>query len=342
MPTANSLIADYFTRSERPRAVSRYLLGGPLSLVCGYCLGGWLNEYCGWRKTFVLLGLPGLVLAVVAKLTLLEPRSGNARLETGNQGSAKVLSRPDVVWQVTQQPTAAEVYAFLWHNRTFRNLLLSYSVAAFFGYGLTQWQPTFFIRSYRIGTAELGTWLALIYGTTGFLGMYWGGELASRYAADNERAQLRAMAAAFACSGLLWSLVYISPNQYAALALTGLAALCGGMCWGPLFAAIQTLVPERMRAQSIALIFLFANFVGMGLGPLAVGTLSDALHSWVGDESVRYALLAMCPGYVWAALHLWYASGTVSRDLEVLRSGRDRSGAPSGVTVPSHEIPTEP
>jgi hypothetical protein len=83
----------------------------------------------------------------------------------------------------------------------------------------------------------------------------------------------------------------------------------------PLFATIQTLIPEDRRAMSIAIIYLFSNLIGMGLGPLATGVLSDLLRRAFGEESLRYALLALCPGYLWAAWHAWRASTTVRDDL---------------------------
>src|SRR5437773_10188026 len=123
------------------------------------------------------------------------------------------------------------------------------------------------------------------------------------------------MAAAYVGSGIISPLVYLSPNRYIALGLMGLAGIASGVCGGPLFAVLQTLVPERMRAMSFALIFLFANLIGMGLGPLAAGALSDALRPWAGQESLRYALLALTPGYLWAAWHFWHASRTVTQDI---------------------------
>jgi MFS family permease len=119
------------------------------------------------------------------------------------------------------------------------------------------------------------------------------------------------------CSfGVISACVYLSPNKYLAFGLMGLAQLGISTVLGPLFATIQTLVPERMRASSMALIYLVANLIGMGLGPLAAGALSDALRPWVAEESLRYALLALCPGYLWCAWHLWRGSRTVKRDLE--------------------------
>jgi MFS family permease len=316
IPPAHSLIADYFTRTERPRAVAMYLLGGPLSYVIGYFCAGWLNELYGWRITFVLLGVPGVVLATLAWFTVREPRRAKTTAKAGSGTAAPPpFAQQDVAFTFTHL-SLTEVFVSLWRNTTFRHLLFCLSVVYFFGYGILQWKPAFFIRSYGLGTKELGVWFAMIYGIGGLVGMYWGGEWASRYAANNERLQLRAMAAAYCGFGVLSACIYLSPNHYLALLFLALATVGVSTAMGPLFATIQTLVPNRMRAVSVAIIYLFANLIGMGLGPLAAGMLSDAFRPWAGEESLRYALLALCPGYFWAGWHLWRASRTVNRDIQ--------------------------
>jgi MFS transporter, Spinster family, sphingosine-1-phosphate transporter len=303
IPPAHSLIADHFTRAERPRAVARYMLGSPLSVVIGYFVAGWLNEFYGWRMTFVLLGLPGVALALLAWLTLREPR-----VEKRVVASDTTSTEP--------APSLKEVCATLWGNRTFRHLLFGFSVAYFFGSGIMKWQPAFLIRSFELRTGELGTWFALIWGLGGFIGTYCGGELAARYASNNERLQLKAMGVAYCIFAAISACTYLSQNPYVAFPLMAVAAVGITAVTGPLFATIQTLVPGRMRALSIALIYLFANLIGLGLGPLAAGILSDALRPMFGDESLRYALLAMSPGYIWCGWHLWRGSKTVACDLE--------------------------
>jgi predicted MFS family arabinose efflux permease len=318
IPPAHSLIADHFTREERPRAVALYMLGAPLSLVIGYFLSGWLNELFGWRATFVIVGLPGLVLSLLVWLTLWEPRSFRPR----SAATPAAAVQPDlrVVWKA------------LWANFTFRHLLLFFAVGSFFNYGITQWQPAFFIRSYGLQTGELGTWLAVTQGVCGIVGTWWGGELATRYAANNERMQLAFMAIAYCGFGVLTALIYLSPNHYLAFSLLGVASLGGSAINGPMFAAIQTVVPQQMRAVSIAIIYLFANLIGIGLGPVAAGALSDAFRGVAADESLRYALLALCPGYLWGAWHLWRASQHVSDDVRALECGG--SMGPSTTTSP--------
>lgn len=303
IPPAHSLIADYFCRRERPRAVAIYMLGGPLSFAIGYLLAGSLDERYGWRVTFMLLGAPGLVIALLARFTLKEPRRREPH--TIVRESADSLG----------QPSLMEVCRTLWANATFRHLLLGLSVQYFFGYGIQQWQPAFFIRSHGVSIGELGIWFALIWGVGGFLGTYLGGEWASRYAAHDERLQLNVLAIIYCGFTVIWCCIYLLPTPKPAFALMALGAIGITSANGPLFATIQTLVPERMRATSIALVYLVANLIGMGLGPLAAGALSDALRPTFGQESLRYALLALCPGYFWCAWHLWRGSTTVARDL---------------------------
>jgi MFS family permease len=310
LPPAHSLIADYFTRAERPRAAAIYMLGSSLGVALGYFVAGWLNEFYGWRATFLNLGWPGLVLALLTWYTLKEPRRSTQKAE--RPADARVhpsAHRPT-------EPSLREVYRTLWTSSTFRHLLFCFSVISFFGYGIGQWQAAFFIRSFGLKTGELGTWFALIYGVGGLAGTYLGGESAARYAANNERLQLRTMAVAFGVFGLVSCLIYISSNRYWAFGTMALAVIGISGVIGPLFATIQSLVPDRMRALSIATIYLFANLIGMGLGPLATGALSDLIRPWAGEESLRYSLLALCPGYWWGAWHLWRSATTVTQELQ--------------------------
>ena len=319
---AFSLLADYFNRAERPRAVALYGLGSSLSPILGYWVAGWLNELYGWRVMFIALGAPGLVLAALVWLSLREPRREIfpsspfcAKDFSSLEGNARSTRRDTRRDDKVPEPSFREVCTTLWANSTFCNLLLCLSVMFFFIYGIMQWQPTFFIRSYGLTSGQIGTWFAVIYGVGGALGSYLGGELASRYAAQQERFQLRAIAITLVGCGCMQTGVYLSSNSNVALALLAWVGILGAAINGPLYATIQTLVPERMRAVAIALVLFFANLIGMGLGPLAAGTLSDALRPWAGEESLRFALLILAPGFVWAGWHAWRASQTVGQDI---------------------------
>jgi len=333
IPPAHSLIADYFSRAERPRAVARYMLGLSLASVLGFLLVGWLNELYGWRVLFVLCGLPGLALAALAWFTLREPRRERppTRVTSGLLAGSLVPAEPPA--SVSAPPSLREVALTLWANVTFRHLLLMYSVASFFGWGITQWQPTFFVRSFGLQTGELGIWFAMAFGACGILGIYLGGEVVSRYAKQNERLQLQGGAVLCAGLGLASSFIYLSSHHYMAFGWLALTTAGFGMTTGPFFAMIQTLVPERMRAVSIALVYLSANLIGMGLGPLATGALSDALRPLFGEESLRYALVILCPGYLWAGWHYWHASKTVTRDVQAVELDGDPASQEEAVVA---------
>jgi MFS family permease len=198
-------------------------------------------------------------------------------------------------------------------------------VNALFGSGLIHWLPAFLGRSHALSSTQIGTALAVALGVSG-LGAYAGGALASRYAPNDEPRQLRGVAVAILVASIVLMLSYVSPNATWAVVLMTLFMFGLQTCNGPILGAVQTLVPERMRAVSFALIYLFANLVGAGLGPLATGALSDALQPWAGDESLRYALLILTPGFAWSAWHVSRASKTVTHDI-LSAQGRDNRQA---------------
>jgi len=305
VPVAPSLIADYFGRAERPRAMSRYLVGSLLGPAIWFFLAGRLNEYYGWRRAFVCLGLPGVAVALLAGLTLKEPRR-----------AALHVSRGPLVPSVP--PSMKKVGVMLWGNQTFRHLLLFFSISAFFNYGIVQWIPPYFARSFGLQTGQVGTWLAIIFGAGGVVGTYLGGELVSRFLTCNEQLQLRAIGIWIACYGLMSVCIYLTHSYQIAFVLLAIGSVGNAAIYGPLFATLQTLVPPHLRAQSLAVLAFFFNLIGAGLGPLMVGLLSDFLHPWAGEESLRYALVALSPGYCWSSWYLWRACRSVTRDIEAI------------------------
>jgi MFS family permease len=299
-PPAMSLLADYFSRSERPRANAIYALGGPIGCLIGFFVAGLLNELVGWRLTFAIMGLPGLLLALIVVTTLNEPRQ------------AVRTAAPLTV------PTRMDVVRVLGASRSFIALVLTLTLLYFFMYGLLQWLPTFFVRSYKLSFSEVGLWFSLCFGFGGIAGLYAGGRYCMRFAANQERKQLRFMAVAILFAGLTSGAIYLTRDHRAGFAFLALHVVALNCANAPLLSTIQTIVPGRMRATAFALIFLFANLVGMGLGPLAVGALSDMLSPSLGAESLRMALLIFAPGYLIAAWQAWSASRTVTAEVDSL------------------------
>jgi predicted MFS family arabinose efflux permease len=297
-PPAMSLLSDIYSRDERPKAIARYMLGWPLALLLGFFVGGWLTQYHGWRVTFLILGLPGLFLALTAMALLREPR----RLPAGGAGKIETPPGPKL-----SLPASLVALA---RNTGYRHLLIANAISYFFGNGILQWQPTYFTRAFGLSLGEIGTLFALIYGLGGLIGNWAGGELAARAARGDERRQLRGAALIYLVLCPIGAGVYLSHDVGAAIALLTVWSLGSAMVVGPLFAATQTFVSAGMRAVAIATMLFFCNLIGLGLGPLAAGALSDLLRPGFGEESLRYALLALCPGGLWCAWHLWRAAQT--------------------------------
>ena len=309
LPPAVSLISDNFDRDERPRAMGIYWLSSPIAAIIAYLGGGWLAEAVGWRTTFLMIGVSGVFIAVLVKLTLREPRL---------EGRASIIT--------TELPPLNKVLKTLWHQGTFRYLVIAYSLGTFFGAGIGVWIPSFFMRSHGVSTAELGVWLALVWGLGGIVGSYLGGFFATRFAAGNEALQMRVVAMGMMiCSGL-FIFCFLSSNKFLSFALMASFSLIFHMFFGPVFAAFQSLVSDDMRASSLAIVYMFSNFIGLGVGPLAVGMVSDMLSPMFGLEALRYALVFFSPGYFWAAYYFWISSKTIGADIMRIEQEKEPRG----------------
>lgn len=313
-PSTQSLLSDFFSRAERARAYAIYALGSPLSVVLGAFAAGWINQYYGWRATFLILGVPGVVLGLLAWLLLSEPRHLSRAVAHASGGSLVTETRP--IDESKRRPSLREVICALATNATFRHLLTANTVLYFCAYGTFQWQPTFFIRTHGLTTGSMGTFELLIWGVIGSLGTYGAGALIHRFIAGDERLQLRWVSASIIVFSALSILVYLSLHRYVALGVLAVAAPFYTGIFGPVFAVNQSVVREDMRATAVALLLFFSVLLGMGLGGLSVGLLSDLLASVYGPDSLRYALIALTPAFIWSATHFWLASRTVAADIE--------------------------
>jgi MFS family permease len=319
LPAAYSMISEYFSRAERPQAMGLFFMSVPFSTLLGYMGVGWLLEFYSWRSVFTLIGLSGVVLAPLAWLTLREPRRGRSRPEDRSKaGGADDGGSPPKAAE--GPPSLSVAFRSLWANVTYRNLAAAIVANYLFGAGIYQWLPSYFMRSFELKSGILGLWLSLMSGVPGMVGNFAGGRLASRRAAGNERLQLAIIAIVNCSLGILMSFVYLSRNYVVALGMLGLWYMAAALCNAPILSAMQLVVPARLRGMSIMLAFFFANLIGSGLGPIAVGALSDLLRPAFGVDSLRYALLIMSPWYLWGGWHLWRASKSVARDIRVIES----------------------
>lgn len=302
-PPIHSMISDYFPESKRATALATYALGIPIGGAIGTLAGGWIGEYFGWRNAFLVVGLPGVFLAVIVFFTIREPKRGL------QAASVKVES-------AAESYTLAETIRFMWSLKSFRNLSFAGALHAFVGYGVGLFLPSFFMRIHGYGLAETSTYLFLI-GLTGIIGTYFGGFLGDRFGQNDKRWYMFIPGAATLISVPFAALFYSIGDPVLALFLAIPGAILGPMYLGPTFGMTQTLVPPAMRATASALMLFILNLIGLGLGPVAAGVLSDLLKPEYGVESIRYSLFILAVGgNLWSALHYYFASKTLREDLK--------------------------
>jgi MFS family permease len=298
-PPTYSLVGDYFPGpTERTRAMTIYWTSGPIAAVTSYVLGGWLNDQVGWRMTFFLMGIPGLVVAGLVFLTLRDPRTS----VTG-----KIVLPPS--------PPIRAVASLLWRKRSARHLTIALTLLYTLSFGLSPWYAAFLIRSHGFTTGELGIRLGLIIGASGLAGILFGGFIAVRYFSENERGQMRCTAVAMATLLPCFVAFLLVPTPNGALVALFPLMMIFNFFFAPTYALLQRLVPDAMRATAMSVVLLAANLIGMGIGPQLVGILSDLFKPTMGTDSLRYAMLALSTVAIWSAWHFWQVGRTVERDL---------------------------
>jgi len=189
------------------------------------------------------------------------------------------------------------------------------SLHAFVGYGVGLFLPSFFMRVHGFGLAETSTYLFFI-GLTGVIGTYLGGYLSDRFGHKDKRWYLWVPGIATIISVPFAVIFYTTGNPILAIFLAIPGAILGPMYLGPTFATTQTLSPLAMRSLASAILLFILNLIGLGLGPLFAGFLSDLLRPEYGEESIRYSLLLLAVvGNVWSAFHYYLGSRTLREDL---------------------------
>jgi predicted MFS family arabinose efflux permease len=298
-PAAHSLISDYFPPERRTRALAIYNVGSSIGILFGLMLGGWLKEALGWRMTFAVVGLPGLLVALLVWLAIPEPRRGlsEARSDTG------------------EAPGLGETLRFLASQRSYLHVAFAAALYACTGYGLLAWAPTFFVRVHGLGYAEVGWKLGLIIGISSAVGVLVAGALCDRLARRDVRwlVWIPALSTALFAPG--YALFALAADTDLALLAYIPVNLASAVFAPPSYAIAQGLARLRMRALASAIMLFVINLIGLGLGPTLVGALSDALEPRFGAESLRYALLLALALTLWGTLHSLLAGRSLARDL---------------------------
>jgi predicted MFS family arabinose efflux permease len=319
-PPAQSVISDYFPAQKRATALSIYALGVPVGSMLAAIGGGWLAQNFGWRSAFLILGVPGLLLALIVKLTVKEPpraRSSTQETAPGFGAAFRELAR---------KPT-------FWHNA------LGSAIASFVGYGVGQYLNSFLMRTHGLTLLESSRLTGVVLGVAAAFGTFLAGWLADRLVKRYPNALAWLPALGFFIATPLYFGGYLMPSLSAAIPLLMAGAVTHYFYLGCMYATNQGIVQPRLRATATAVLLFIVNLLGYGLGPPIIGALSDLLKNMhlatlglsqaacesaaaaansgcaaASEFGLRWAIFIGLFGYLWAAIHFLLAARTLRKD----------------------------
>ncbi|MEL6781409.1 MAG: MFS transporter [Pseudomonadota bacterium] len=356
-PPAQSLIADYFRPTSRATAVSIYALGVPLGGMFAAVFGGFIagnldgpqvavlldnwgwtwalnavdwNTVEGWRVAFVLVGVPGVLVAILVKMTIEEPPRGYTD-PASLQGQAKV--------------GFGKALSILLKKPAYVHVVLGATIASFVGYGVGQFTTSFLIRTHGLDIQTAALLFGVILGVMAAIGVFSSGWLSDKLAQRHPNALSWLPALGMGASVPLYWVGYTLDSLWLAMPPLMIAAMIHYFYLGPMYAVAGGVVDSRMRATSVALTLFVVNLLGYGLGPPIIGALSTALKSMfisgadlnltldlckaaVGlspeqasactsadARGLQWSIVIFCCGYGWAAIHYLLAGRTLQRDM---------------------------
>lgn len=308
IPASHSMIADLYPTKTRATAMAVLGLSLPLGMMLGFVAAGMLAETLGWRMSFAVIGILGLLIVPFVLWTIREP----------------VRGRFDFVPQTPDgEANFLQSLRHLWQLRCYRFLVGGAALHAYAYYSVLNWSAPFYVRAHDLSIGEVSTYLALANGLGGSIGMYLGGRLSDRLGIRDPRLRVRVLTFAAVIFVALALAQYLVTSTAASLAIGAAAFALLPFYYGPVVAVPQLLVAPNMRALTSAVTLLVVNLIGLGLGPAVTGFISDTLVDRYGmvDDSLRYAISAAVLMSLVAAWMYWRASNSLVAEM------REPSGA---------------
>ncbi len=292
MPPSQALISDLYGPAERGTALAILAAGVNAGVFLAFLVGGFVAHRYGWRVAFIVVGIPPVLLGILLRFTVREHRPMPAQRVSIESSSVAMIG--------------ATLQA-MWHDRALRQLCFASTLTMAVGYGALPWIPSYLVRSHHLDIATIGAYLAVLIGIGGALGTFLGGKMSDLAGQRDPRWSLWIVCVAFLIARPFAMAFYALDNTALALVLFALPAMAGAVHMGPSFAVLHNRIEERYRPISSAVLLLMLNFIGLGLGPLLVGALSQWVFAAHGSDSLRYALITLQVIGVWGAVHYYFA-----------------------------------
>jgi len=271
---STSMISDLFPGNQRAMAMSIYQLGPVFGGFLGAFIGGWINQYYGWHRAFLVAGLPGLLVALIFRLTVKEPVRGTTEL-------TKVDTR--------QQPVG-ETLRFIFSQKSYLLLLIGFSFTTYIQFGFGNWTAPFLGRIRHLNSAQIGTYLGTVRGVAGLVGTLIGGYLTDWFGKRDPRWRLYvpAICSMLACPAAL--LFLFSPSPVLSLAGFAVISAASPVHVGPIVSVSHSVVKVGMRSFSTSVLYLISELIGLGGGSLFIGAFNDYFGHRLGVNVIRYSM----------------------------------------------------
>jgi MFS family permease len=301
-PPAHSMISDIFPVSERATALSIYSLGVYGGILIGYVGGAYLVQWFDWRVAFVVVGLPGIFLALLLRLTVKEPPRGFSE------------ARVDIA-----ENSFMDVLALLWSRKAFRHLAIACALHAFVTYGVGNFMVIFLSRVHEMPNLEIGKAYGMVAGLFGLAGTFVGGWLSDRMASktgdQNWYIWIPFISTLVVIPFALVTFLVMDSGMAATLSWS-IPVFFGGFYLAPCIAMTHGMVGLRMRALASAVLFFFLNLIGLGLGPILTGLVADLWEPAYGTDAIRYAMSVTVLVNLWCGFHYFMCTRTLKESLE--------------------------
>lgn len=308
-PPAHALISDKVAPEKRASALALYSMGVPLGSLLGLAIGGAIAATFGWRWGFILVGLPGLLLALITLMTMKEPR---------RVGAARAIAAAS-----PQSGSFLRALGELSRKKAYWWACFAAAVISFLGYGQIAFLGSFYARVHHMPIGQIGLLLGLMIGISGVIGTFAGGQIADAAARRDTRAYMTVPAVAIVLGGPFFVAAMLAASPMVSMALLAVPTALNSLWYGPVYAAVQSIVPPRLRATAVAVMLFVVNMIGLGLGPLTMGLVSDYFANGLGygpAEGLRWAILTTGAVGLIALVCFLMARRTIREELEAAKS----------------------